>query len=572
MPSSAGFTRRQVMTTSAALAVTAMSIPTAAQAAARSTGSAASASALDVVAAMQPGWNLGNTFEAIGADETAWGNPRVTQAFLRRLKAQGFRSIRIPVTWGQHEGPAPTHTLDPAFLARLKQVVDWALADGFHVLINMHGDAWQWVPNMPAQHDAVLARYTATWQQIAATFRDEPRRLLFESINEPFFNGSSGDEQNAALINELNTTFHSVVRATGGGNADRLLVMPTLGDTPDQAKIDTLLATFTTLDDPNLVASIHYYSFWPFSVNLAGYTTFNAATQQDLTDTFDLLHRSFVAQGIPVVVGEYGLLGWDSGPGTVEEGETLKYLEYLGHYARYRGLTTMLWDNGSRFNRRTMQWNDPGLYAQIRSSWTGRSGTASTDQLFVLKGRTPTDATITLNLNGTSLRRIDVGTRPLIRGVDYTVSGNTLTIAAATLSRLTASQEYGTNAVLSLRFTDGIPWAVNVIAYDKPVLTSATGTTTSLVIPTAFNGDKLATMEAVYADGTAAGPQSWTTYKQFNVAFTPDYTAGTITLPTAFFDGVTDNTTVTLTFHFWSGAILRYTLTRSGTAVTGTSA
>jgi hypothetical protein len=92
------------------------------------------------------------------------------------------------------------------------------------------------------------------------------------------------------------------------------------------------------------------------------------------------------------------------------------------------------------------------------------------------------------------------------------------------------------------------------------------------VIPTAFNGDKLATMEAVYADGTAAGPQSWTTYKQFNVAFTPDYTAGTITLPTAFFDGVTDNTTVTLTFHFWSGTRLTYTLTRSGTAVTGTSA
>ncbi|MFH8655325.1 cellulase family glycosylhydrolase [Streptomyces afghaniensis] len=572
MPSSAGFTRRQVMTTSAALAVTALSIPTAAQAAARSTGSAASASAMDVVADMQPGWNLGNSFEAIGADETAWGNPRVTQAFFRKLKAQGFKSIRIPVTWGQHEGPAPTFTLDPAFLARLKQVVDWALADGFYVLINMHGDAWQWVPNMPTQHDAVLAQYTATWQQIAATFRDASRRLLFESINEPFFNGSSGDEQNAVLMNELNTTFHSVVRATGGGNTDRLLVMPTLGDTPDKPKIDTLLATFAALDDPNLVASVHYYSFWPFSVNLAGYTTFNAATQQDLTDTFDLLHRSFVAKGIPVVVGEYGLLGWDSGPGTVEQGETLKYLEYLGYYARYRGLTTMLWDNGSRFNRRTMQWNDPSLYAQIRSSWTGRSGTASTDQLFVPKGKTPTDATITLNLNGTRLMRIVVGTRPLIRGVDYTVSGNTLTIAAATLSRLTASQEHGTNAVLSLRFTDGIPWAVNVITYDKPVLTSARGTTASLVIPTAFNGDKLATMEAVYADGTAAGPQSWTTYKQFNVAFVPDYTAGTITLPTAFFNEVTDNTTVTLTFHFWSGAILTYTLTRSGTAVTGTSA
>ncbi|MEV6795672.1 cellulase family glycosylhydrolase [Streptomyces sp. NPDC051320] len=572
MPSSAGFTRRQVMTTSAALAVAALSVPSAAQAAGRSADPAAKASALDVVARMQPGWNLGNSFEAIGADETAWGNPRVTRAFLRGLKAQGFRSIRIPVTWGQHEGAAPTYTLDPVFLARLKQVVDWALADGFHVLINMHGDAWQWVLDMPTRHDAVLAQYKATWQQIAAAFRDEPRRLLFESINEPFFNGSSGDAQNATLINELNTTFHSVVRATGGGNADRLLVMPTLGDTPEQTQIDGLVATFTALDDPHLVASVHYYSFWPFSVNLAGYTTFNAATQQDLTDTFDRVHKAFVANGIPVVVGEYGLLGWDSGPGTVEEGELLKYFEYLGSYARYRGLTTMLWDNGGRFNRLTRQWNDPSLYAQIRSSWTGRSGTASTDQLFVPRGKTPTDATLTLNLNGTRLKKIDVGTGHLVRGLDYTLSGSTLTIAAATLGRLTASQKHGTNAVLSLRFTHGTPWAVNVITYDEPVLTSATGTTNSLVIPTAFNGDKLATMEAVYADGTAAGPQSWTTYQQFNVAFTPDYAAGTITLPTAFFDGVTDGSAVTLTFHFWSGTVVTYTLTRSGTAVTGTSA
>ncbi len=571
MPSSAGLTRRQIVLTSAALAVTTCSIPSAAQAAARSTDPAASASALDVVADMQPGWNLGDSFEAIGADETAWGNPRVTQAFLRAVKAQGFKSIRIPVTWGQHEGAAPTYSLDPVFLARIKQVVDWALADGFYVLINMHGDAWQWVANMPTQHDAVLAQYTATWQQIADTFRDEPRRLLFESINEPFFTGSTGAAQNTSLLNELNTTFHTVVRAAGGCNTDRLLVMPTLGDTPDQTDIDSLVATFGALYDPNLVASVHYYSFWPFSVNLADYTTFNPATQQDLTDTFDRVHAAFVANGIPAIIGEYGLLGWDSGPGTVEEGEMLKYLEYLGYYARYRGLTTMLWDNGGRFNRLTMQWNDPSLYAQMRSSWTERSGTASTDQLFVPKGKTPTNATITLNLNGTRLMKIDAGTGHLTPSVDYTVSGNTLTLAAATLGRLTASQDYGTNAVLSLRFTEGVPWDVNVITYETPVLASATGTTSSLVIPATFNGDKLATMEAVYADGSAAGPQNWTTYQQFNVAFTPDYTAGNITLPATFFDGVTDDSTVTLTFHFWSGTLVTYTLARSGTTVTGTA-
>lgn len=70
------------------------------------------------VAAMQPGWNLGNTFDAIGADETAWGNPRVTRELLRGVKAQGFKSVRLPVTWGDHQGPAPDYAIDPVWLGR----------------------------------------------------------------------------------------------------------------------------------------------------------------------------------------------------------------------------------------------------------------------------------------------------------------------------------------------------------------------------------------------------------------------------------------------------------------------
>jgi hypothetical protein len=112
---------------------------------------------------------------------------------------------------------------------------------------------------------------------------------------------------------------------------------------------------------------------------------------------------------------------------------------------------------------------------------------------------------------------------------------------------------------------------VNVITYDTPVLQDATGTTSGLTIPTAFNGDQLATMEAVYADGTNAGPHNWTSYKEFGRTFAPDYAAGQITLKDLFFAEVNDNSTVTLTFHFWSGETLTYTLTRSGTTITGTA-
>jgi hypothetical protein len=121
-----------------------------------------------------------------------------------------------------------------------------------------------------------------------------------------------------------------------------------------------------------------------------------------------------------------------------------------------------------------------------------------------------------------------------------------------------------------VRFSAGVPWKLNVISASDPVLQDAEGTTASLEIPTEFNGDRVATMEATYADGTNAGPHSWTSYKEFDVAFKVHYAEGNIEMTKAFFDEVTDGSTVTLTVHFWSGQKLEYTLNRDGDIVTGT--
>jgi endoglucanase len=524
--------------------------------------------AMRAVAAMQPGWNLGNTFDSTGADETSWGNPRVTRALIDNVRAQGFHSIRIPVTWGQHQGAAPAYTVDAAYLTRVREVVDWALADGLYVLINAHHDSWQWINTMPTDHDAVLARYDALWTQIAAAFRDEPARLTFESVNEPQFSNSSGDAQNAQLLNELNTSFHRIVRASGGGNATRLLVLPTLHTSADQARVDELTSTFTQLADPNLIATVHFYGYWPFSTNIAGTTTFDATTQKDLTDSFDRVHEAFVAKGIPVIIGEYGLLGFDKSLYTIEQGEKLKFFEFLGYYAKARQLTTMLWDNGQHFGRTSFRWSDPELFAQIRSSWSTRSGTASGDQVYVARSGAITSRTLTLNPNGTRF----LGLRGLVNGTDYTVSGTQLTLTASALTRLAGSRDYGVNADLQACFSAGVPWRISIITYDTPVLADATGTTSAFTIPAQFRGDQLATMEAKYADGSGAGPNNWTTYKEFETTFSPSYTAGTIALRTAFFNEVNDNARVTLVFHFWSGATITYHVTRSGSTVTGTAA
>jgi hypothetical protein len=394
---------------------------------------------------------------------------------------------------------------------------------------------------------------------------------VLESVNEPQFAGSIGVEQEEQLLHELNASFRDIVRRSGGANVGRLLILPTLHTSGDQAHLDALANSFRSFNDPNLVATIHNYGYWPFSVNIAGGTRFDATAQKDLTDTFDRAYNTFVSRGIPVILGEYGLLGFDRHTGTIEQGEKLKFFEYLGYYARTKKITTMLWDNGQHLGRTSFQWSDPELIAQIKSSWTTRSGTASSDQVFSAKASAITAKSLTLNLNGTSFSGLSHGSTELVRGTDYTVSGDQLTLSAALITRLSGSRAYGTNAMLHARFSQGVPWRINLITYDTPSLGNATGTTSSFAIPTTFRGDLLATMEAKYADGTNAGPHNWTSFKEYDRTFAPNYTAGTTTLTSDFFAEVRDNARVTLTFHYWSGARLTYYVTKSGSAVTGTT-
>lgn len=316
---------------------------------------------------------------------------------------------------------------------------------------------------------------------------------------------------------------------------------------------------------------MHYYGYFPFSVNLAGSTRFDAQARGDLDKTFKRMRDTFVAQGIPVVLGEYGLLGYDHGPGAVERGEMLKYFEALGDAARTNKVTTVLWDNGSFYDRGKMKWKDAGLFGQIKSSWTTRSATASSDRVFVPKSGPVKDRSLTLNLNGAPFTALKQGTTELVSGRDYTLSGNRLTLKAAALTRLVGDRSHGVNATLRAEFSRGVPWRIQVVTYDTPVQSNTTGATTSFRIPTRFQGDVLATMQATYADGTNAGPTDWTSYQQFNTAFAPDYAKKAIRLTPAFLDAIKENERVKLTFHFWSGATTTYHVTKSGGTVTGST-
>jgi endoglucanase len=564
----------------AALTVLTLLTPSAAAAAAATPPS--SPAARTIVAAMQPGWGMGNTYDALGADETAWGNPPVTQELIKTIKAQGFHSIRIPVTWDGRQGGAPGYTIDPAWLAKVRQSVDWALDAGLYVMINLHHDSWLWINQLATNHDAVLARYTATWTQLAAAFRTTSDRLVFESVNEPQFSGTTGDEQNYRLLAELNAAFQHVVRSSGGRNANRLLVLPTLNTSADQSRLNALAASLADLHDPMIATTVHFYGFWPFSVNIANFTRFDDQSVQDLVGMFDRIYQTFVAAGVPVIIGEYALFGIDPNyPGIVERGEMRKFFELFGYYARLRQVTTISWDAGQFFNRRTLEWRDPELFGQIKSSWTTRSGTASTDLVFNPRPDPITAKTLTINDNGTDFQGLRYGNHNLLRGRDYTLAGAQLTLTATALKTLLGDRRYGVDATLYARFSRGVPWRIDIISNDTPVLSNAAGSTSCpddpwhacLAVPTDFRGDVLSTMEARYDDdGSNAGPASWTPYQQYGAAFWADLPNGAINLTGGLVNSLADGRPVTLTFHFWSGATATYHVVKSGTSVTGTTA
>ncbi len=525
------------------------------------------------VEAMQPGWNLGNSLDSTGSDETSWGNPRITRELIQQIAAQGYKSIRIPVTWDSHIGKAPDYMIEPAYLDRVEEVVNWALEAKLYVMINVHHDSWMWISHMEKNHDEVLARYEAVWTQVAERFKNHSSKLMFEGINEPRFTdgGTTDRAKQYEMLKELLVSFHRIVRDSGGLNATRPLVLPTRESSPAQDDLDELYNTIQTLNDPNLIATVHYYGFWPFSVNVAGYYKFEKDAQQDIVTTFDNVHNTLVAKGIPVILGEYGLLGFDKGTHVIEQGEKLKFFEALTHDVQQKKITHMLWDNGQHFNRLTYKWSDDELFQMMKASWKKRPATAETDLVYLRKGGKIQDAKIPLNLNGNQLTALFADGQRLKKGMDYEISGRELTLKSGLLDRLTDGGAPGLNAVLSARFSYGPDWRLKVYVYDTPVLSGASGTTGAFAVPAAFNGNLLATMEAVYADGSNAGPQNWTSFKEFGYAFVPDYETGVIKLQPEFWREVNDGE-VTLKFHFWSGEIVAYKVVKSGTNVTGTSA
>ncbi|MEV8442453.1 glycoside hydrolase family 5 protein [Actinosynnema sp. NPDC051121] len=337
-------------------------------------GPTAQLSASQVVADMGAGWNLGNQLEANAngyPSETAWGLPVVTQALIDKVKAAGFKTIRIPVSYLNNIGAGPDYPVNASWLNRVQQVVDYAYNRGMYVLVNMHGDGYKtitgsWLICDSSSQTTIKAKYQKVWQQIAQRFQNYDQRLILESMNEEF-DGQYGRPTQPCYsnINAYNQIFVDTVRRAGGNNGSRWLLVPgwntnidyTAGDYGFVLPTDRYRSSTIPGTEQRIMISVHYYSPWDFAGEENGTITQwgRAATnpsrrstwgQEDYLDAqLKLVHDAFVVKGYPVVVGEYGSIDKSSFDSSNNRYRADFARAVVATSKKY-GAATVYWDNG----------------------------------------------------------------------------------------------------------------------------------------------------------------------------------------------------------------------------------
>ncbi len=312
----------------------------------------------ELVEDMGLGWNLGNNFDSYGTwvsgleTEGCWGNPKVTKEVIQKVKASGFKTVRIPVTWNRHFEEDGV-TINEEWFARVQEVVDWCIDEGLYVIINMHHDGngeadIDWIRNVQTDYDTTIAKYTNVWGQIADRFKDYSDYLVFESMNEVEFKSLNKTDA-YALMTKVNQAFVDTVRKSGGNNAERHLLIA--GYITDIAQSCDSRYQMPTDPADRCIVSVHYYTPSPFCVAPPGtewctpLTTWGTDSDYaELDNNFKKMYEHFVNKGTPVIIGEYGVL---SEAKNEKDPESIKkYLKAVSETAVKYGMCPVLWDSG----------------------------------------------------------------------------------------------------------------------------------------------------------------------------------------------------------------------------------
>lgn len=366
-----------------------------------------------IVEAMGPGWNLGNQLESVTdnvPEETNWGNPVITEKLIQSVKAAGFKSIRIPVSYFAKIDDDKDYTIDSKWLDRVQEVVDYCIKNDLYAVINIHGDGYNtidgsWLLCNGKNQTEIKKKYKKVWKQIAERFKNYDEHLLFESMNEEFDGSySEPNKEYYQNINDYNQIFVDTVRKTGDNNTKRWLIIPgwntnidyTAGDYGFKLPTDQYRDKSIDKEEQRIMISVHYYSPWDFcgGENCVITQWGNEADDPSKTSTtcdetymknqLNLMKTTFADKGYPVFIGEYGSIDKTS-----YDSENEYYRAYfarkLCQLSRKNGCIPMYWDNGYNgvhgfdlFDRTTCEVTQPVIIDAIMEGFGQKASQNST--------------------------------------------------------------------------------------------------------------------------------------------------------------------------------------------------
>jgi endoglucanase len=331
-----------------------------------------SSTAVQLAAKMKLGWNIGNTLEAPGS-ETAWGNPVITEDYVKFVKESGFNAIRLPCSWDWHHvDNKTTARIDQNWMNRVKEVVNYCVKNDMYVLLNIHWDGgWLDEHINKEMKDSINAKQKAYWEQIATAMRDVDEHLMFASANEPPVENAEQME----VLTSYHQTFIDAVRSTGGRNSYRVLVIQ--GPSTDISKTNNLMHTLPVDKvSGRMMVEIHNYTpfqftlmngdadwgkmfyYWGSNYHSSSQPDRNATWGEENTQSegFQQMKTKFVDKGIPVIMGEYGAYRRNSGNNVPTDLEMHNnavdyWTTFVTKQALAHGVIPFWWDTGGALDR-----------------------------------------------------------------------------------------------------------------------------------------------------------------------------------------------------------------------------
>lgn len=394
------------------------------------------------------GINLGNTMESVSryklgsvnAYETCWGAPTTTKAMIDGMKNAGFKTIRIPVAWSNMVSDDGNYTISDGYFNRVEEIMGYALDNDMYVIVNIHYDGGWWgqfgackkdsAGNIVADETrraAAWKRYESYWKQISERFKKYSGHVIFESANEELgtrlndalnsngygftedmssddiISGNLTDDEKYALVNQINQKFVDIVRASGGNNANRFLLIAGY-DTDISKTCDTRYKMPTDTIESHLMVSVHYYSPYGYcdiaKPSKEGYIASWGSDDEisTLKSDFKKMKLQFVDKGYPVIIGEYNVCDTENSDGTYtrKTGREV-FIRNVCEYALVNGMCPVLWDTGMGYSRSQCRMSNDidkelfeGLYKKAESGtayvpdetkneyvWTGNIGASA---------------------------------------------------------------------------------------------------------------------------------------------------------------------------------------------------